>query len=186
MADQAQYDAAREARRRRRAEKLAAIGRAPTYLFPRQSRLFGWSLIAASVLWLAMVGLYMTGARQTFSPGLLATHHASLDASCEQCHETGRNVVTVRCERCHDTSFEDRLLHTSHTALGKGEASAPDVTRGVGCVTCHRDHQGRDFATVQVPDAECAACHRPISSLAGHPEFAAVAAGSSASAGMIF
>ena len=53
---------------------------------------------------------------------------------------------------------------------GHGGSGSP---RGrIACVTCHREHEGRDFDATAMTDAQCQACHaEPFEGFAGHPPF---------------
>ena len=65
-------------------------------------------------------------------------------------------------------------------------ALVPDAYRGAGpdpaasghgpiaCVTCHRDHEGRDFDATAVTDAQCQVCHaEAFAGFSAHPPFSA-------------
>ena len=42
----------------------------------------------------------------------------------------------------------------------------------IACVACHREHEGRDFATTAMSDTQCQACHaEAFEGFAGHPPF---------------
>ena len=92
----------------------------------------------------------------------------------------------MRCERCHDPSGSDRLTHAAHVLLGSGDIrkaeTAEDdrvrrpVTRSIAA--CER-------RCAAVDDRECATCHT-FSTLATHPEFAAVRAQATAGVGLKF
>ena len=102
------------------------------------------------------------------SRGPLTNAHAAWDTQCEACHvpfqpvsgdaKSARLLATfgigpghpkdasasVRCEQCH--------AGPPHNPAAKAEST-------VGCATCHRDHQGRDFSLVNLADSNCTSCH---------------------------
>jgi hypothetical protein len=94
------------------------------------------------------------------SRGPLANPHASLDNQCDACHTPYRpisgdpwvsnvlgGVAEQKCVTCHHGP--------KHHPNLKDEAV-------LGCVVCHKDHQGRDFSMVRVDDATCARCHTDL------------------------
>lgn len=131
--------------------------------------------------------------RLRYSHGPVARVHAAWDARCEACHSAfqpiGQDAWTAKvglsskeadgkCRSCH--AVED---HHAKTQKLNDPAS-------VACAACHRDHQGREFSLVRLPDSDCTSCHRDLknhtqsgasrlpnvaSLVKDHPEFALVA-----------
>jgi hypothetical protein len=160
--------------------------RAKGYVFPsRERRVLWFSLAVAAVLALGMIGAYFAGVRQTLSPGNVASMHARIDIKCAQCHDEGNEVAAVRCERCHDSSGSDRLTHAAHVLIGTGDARKAEAAGETACATCHVEHRGVSATLKAVDDRECATCHN-FSTLARHPEFAAIRAQATAGVGMKF
>lgn len=142
------------------------------------------SAIAAVALAVILIGGHLVGARTTLSPGSVTGGHGNIDASCEQCHTTGRGVANVRCQRCHDPSSAGRLTASAHVLFGSGDprkaAAAPDLA----CARCHVEHKGRRASISAVPDIQCARCH--FGTLRRHPEFAVLKASTAEAPGMNF
>jgi hypothetical protein len=143
-------------------------------VFPSNDRrlLYG-SLLAGALVVVGALGLYAVGARQTLSPGDVASHHARIDLKCAQCHTSGKGVEPSRCERCHDPSSTGRLEHAAHVWSGSGDLLKGDKAEVLNCAQCHSDHQGRTAVLTKVNDLECASCHG-FRSFKNHPEFDAV------------
>ena len=160
--------------------------RAKTYVFPSRERRVLWiSLAVAAVVAVGMIAAYFAGVRQTLSPGDVASMHARIDIKCAQCHEEGNEVAAVRCERCHDPSGSDRLTHAAHVLLGTGDVRKAEGAEETTCASCHTEHRGVEASLRAVDDRECATCHT-FSTLAAHPEFAAVRAQATAGVGIKF
>jgi hypothetical protein len=142
------------------------------------------SAIAAAAVAVILVAGHLVGLRGTLSPGTVTGAHGSIDASCEQCHTTGRGVSNVRCQRCHDPASAGRLTASAHVLFGSGDprkaAAAPDLV----CATCHVEHKGRRASISAVPDIQCAQCH--FGTLRRHPEFAVLRASTAEAPGMNF
>jgi hypothetical protein len=160
--------------------------RAKSYVYPSRRRTVLWgSIVAALVIVVGSIAAYFAGARQTLSPGDVASHHARVDLKCAQCHDEGNAVAAVRCERCHDPSGSDRLTQAAHVLLGSGDIRKAENAEDTACATCHTEHRGLNASLRAVDDRECAACHN-FASLARHPEFAAVRAQATAGVGIKF
>jgi hypothetical protein len=66
--------------------------------------------------------------------------------SCTNCHSLTSSTET-KCAACHTTeAFAATIIK-------------PHVDAGVGCVTCHAEHQGSEFSPAQAALATCTACH---------------------------
>jgi hypothetical protein len=139
----------------------------------RNRRLLFASILAGAAVAVGSIGLYVSGARQSLSPGDVASHHARIDLKCAQCHAAGAGVEPLRCERCHDPVATGRLLQSAHVLLGGGDSRLADRADTLNCAQCHTDHRGRAALLRDVNDLECATCHT-FRSLQGHPEFAAI------------
>lgn len=130
------------------------------------------SLLPAAALLL----VFTLPAAAQISPGDLAEPHSRLEgvSNCVKCHELGKGPSDRLCLDCHreiDQGLrEERGYH--HRLMTGGEAS---------CVSCHTDHNGREFQLVHWPegrdrfdhaltgyrlagahaDLTCRQCHRP-------------------------
>ncbi len=129
--------------------------------------------------------------RTAFSPGPTSSPHTLATFDCVQCHREGRHVEDVRCERCHDPDLSARLSQTAHVFTGTGDLQRAFAASPVACATCHAEHRGAEIRLADVNDRECGTCHRgdpdastSLSSLARHPEFALVLAGTEAGTGL--
>lgn len=160
--------------------------RSKGYIFPSRSRkVLWWSLGISGLAVVTLVGGYFGGTRRTLSPGTVASHHTRVDLKCAQCHEPGNEVVALRCERCHDPSGSERLTHSAHVLLGSGDIRKAENADETACATCHTEHRGLTASLSAVDDRECATCHS-FSTLARHPEFAAVRAQATSGIGLKF
>jgi hypothetical protein len=78
-----------------------------------------------------------------FSPGPLNKAHANLEglSNCTRCHVAGGQLSPRRCLDCH-AELKERVAKSRgyHGLLPPADRDA--------CNTCHREHQGRDFALV--------------------------------------
>ncbi|MGQ0735148.1 MAG: cytochrome c3 family protein [Acidobacteriota bacterium] len=167
-------------------EGTARDARSKGYVFPSRGRTLLWgSLAAAGAAVVVLIGGYAVGVRQTLSPGDVASYHARIDVKCAQCHDTGNEVASLRCERCHDPSGSDRLTHGAHVFMSTGDLRRAENAGETTCATCHTEHKGLVASLSAVDDRECGTCHM-FSTLARHPEFAAVRAGATAGVGLKF
>src|SRR5438067_144536 len=156
------------------------------YIFPRGGRRsLRLAAIGGAAIAIAVAALYFVGFKRVSSPGPVASSHSPIEARCEQCHDVGKSATDVRCERCHDPGGADRFTHAGHVLFGSGDPHKAAAAPAVSCVPCHTDHRGRNVAVKTVDDRDCGSCHT-FSSLARHPEFAAVQAKISTGAGLSF
>jgi len=159
--------------------------RSMRYIMPaRGGRLTLWSVVGAAVALVVAAGLYASGFHSVASPGRVASAHATLDARCTTCHQTGHAVTETRCERCHDPLDAHRLDTRAHAALGGGAANAAYM-KDVPCASCHTEHRGRRVDLTRVADRSCTSCHA-FGSFKSHPEIAVVRAKKEADPGLDF
>jgi hypothetical protein len=96
---------------------------------------------------LALVALTPSAARgQLLSPGRLSAGHADLEGvrRCTECHQLGeRGVANAKCLACH-TLVRDRVARNAGYHAGVADRN---------CADCHKDHFGRDFATIRLDTA---------------------------------
>ncbi len=87
----------------------------------------------------------VVGARAQISPGPLSQVHSFLDGptNCMKCHDFAKRPPEYKCLDCHQeirTRLEEnRGLHPS--LVGNDRT-------GRSCVSCHSDHNGRNFSIV--------------------------------------
>ena len=80
------------------------------------------------------------------SPGELAKAHANLEglSNCTQCHELGQHIDGQKCLDCHQ-EIDVRIK------ANRGfHASVQDTS----CITCHSDHNGRNFNMIRWPEED--------------------------------
>ncbi len=81
---------------------------------------------------------------QLFSPGKLARPHAHLEGlkQCTQCHPSGGKLSEDLCLKCHE-EIRTRVDKKSgyHGRLNSNDRA---------CEKCHHDHQGLDFAMIEL------------------------------------
>ena len=78
-----------------------------------------------------------------FSPGDLSRAHAHLEGTtnCARCHEVGKEISGRKCLACHTEIA---------AALRRAGGFHATVTRTSTCVTCHKEHLGREARTTTV------------------------------------
>jgi hypothetical protein len=152
----------------------------PSPLFPKSGRRsgkaqFNWTpttdLVsrwpAAFFTWAAIiVGATSVAAAywysNAFSPGPLSKAHATsqltpstlgppiavaaVNGSCTSCHALKGNM-NERCAACHQTE------------AFKATVIKPHVAAGIGCASCHAEHNGADFDATNAALATCTTCH---------------------------
>lgn len=120
--------------------------------------------------WLVLLGLpifwfveYGLRGDNRYTPGLLATPHATWEASCQACHvdatplggktwlaaigavARGGHAADSQCQTCHSGP--------PHHAKLKDEP---------GCASCHVEHLGRQADLKRVANDQCTHCHRDL------------------------
>jgi len=149
----------------------------PSPLFPRAGRRsgkaqFNWTpttdLIAhwpaAFFTWgVILVAIGSVGAAywytNAFAPGVLSKAHAvsqlsvtpaiaiaANNGSCTTCHAL-KGKMDERCASCHNTE------------AFKATVIKPHVAAGIGCASCHAEHQGAEFDAKEAALASCTTCH---------------------------
>jgi pSer/pThr/pTyr-binding forkhead associated (FHA) protein len=149
----------------------------PSPLFPRSQRragkaAFNWTPTtdlkshwpASFFLWGAIVvGLVSVAAAywyaSAYAPAPVARAHARSELSifppiavkanansCTSCHSFSGSME-VNCSQCHDAqAFVATVIQ-------------PHATAGVGCVSCHAEHQGTEFRPAEAALLTCTECH---------------------------
>ena len=149
----------------------------PSPLFPRSQRragkaAFNWTPTtdlkshwpASFFLWGAIVvGLVSVAAAywyaSAYAPAPVARAHARLELSifppiavkanansCTSCHSFSGSME-ANCSQCHDAqAFVATVIQ-------------PHATAGVGCVSCHAEHQGTEFKPAEAALLTCTECH---------------------------
>ena len=99
------------------------------------------ALVVAVVVMLALAG---RAHAQLMSPGPLSAAHASIDGDshCDDCHQSGKQVVAARCLACH---------RDLGARLDAGTGLHGRQYRGKPCEECHVEHIGRKAKLVRWP-----------------------------------
>jgi hypothetical protein len=122
----------------------------------------GW--IASGIDWKNPTDWKATdGNSQLANHGMLARVHAAWDQKCDACHAPfepvdGRNLFAP--DPSPENRPGDQLCMSCHAAPKHHEAAEPSEVKA--CAGCHRDHQGRDFSLVRLPDSDCTSCHKDL------------------------
>jgi hypothetical protein len=161
-------------KRKREAGKLAAdsplkpkakrrLGKAQFNWYPTRDLQFSWPTALFS--WGAIiVTLLAVGAtfifKDAYSPGPLSSPHSRRDLSitpaiaknannstCTTCH-AAKSPMNQNCASCHSTSAFNSNVSDIHMKVG------------LTCVSCHSEHNGRDFRPRLVANVACTGCHR--------------------------
>ncbi len=131
--------------------------------------------------WLGFIGLTLglgysgwlvsdQGKAHVSTGPLSRAHHAWNDTGCDHCHTP---YLPIRL---------DSLWGSAHATIAKNnqkcngschslpghfvDATLPDIAAGVSCSQCHREHLGFDRNLVEVPDSDCAQCHKSLERVA--------------------
>ncbi len=116
---------------------------------------FTWALIivgASSVV----AAYWYTNA---FSPGPLSKVHATSQLALSPPIAVAANSGS--CTSCHALkgSMDERCAGCHNTEAFKATVIKPHIASGIGCVTCHAEHKGADFAATDAALATCTSCH---------------------------
>ena len=154
------------------------------YYFKHAHGMRRWRLLlsaalpVAALLWVS--ALAFGGSRTAYSAGPVSSAHAFAEMRCEVCHTAASATAGFRA---HTT---DKACLTCHDA----PEHAPNMTPAQPCATCHQEHRGR-VQIAKIDDGFCVDCHGNLKTThgdpkiaknvgafpQGHPEFAAVKAG---------
>jgi hypothetical protein len=161
-------------KRKREAGKLASdsplkpkakrrLGKAQFNWYPTRdlqfswpTALFSWGAIIVTVLAVGATFIF----KDAYSPGPLSTPHSRRDFSiapaiaknvnnstCTTCH-AAKAPMNQNCASCHTTSAFNSNVSDIHMKVG------------LTCVSCHSEHNGRDFRPRLVANVACTGCHR--------------------------
>lgn len=129
-------------------------------LRPWPFSIFIWAIVLIAVISVAAAFWYT----QAFSPAPVSQPHAQSALvhqtprtaianktnanSCTTCH-TVKGSMEASCASCHQTTAFDAVLTgiPAHTEAG------------IGCNSCHAEHQGADFRPAEAALKMCATCH---------------------------
>lgn len=91
-------------------------------------------------LYIVVALTYVNDTHAQFSPGNLSRVHEHLEGTqnCTQCHEIGREISGAKCRDCH-TEIQGLLKKQRGYHAAHAEKS---------CVSCHKEHLGRNARTV--------------------------------------
>ncbi|MEO8434760.1 MAG: FHA domain-containing protein [Pyrinomonadaceae bacterium] len=150
----------------------------PSTLFPRGQRRsgkgqFNWvptsdlkrKWPASFFIWaIVIVGLTSVGAAfwyaDAFAPAPVSSAHAT--ARFTHVPPIAVRPVANSCTSCHSLSGTvEQKCSSCHQAQGfAATVIKPHQDAGIGCVTCHSEHQGADFKPREAAFMTCTACHR--------------------------
>ena len=102
--------------------------------------------IYVAVVVVTLLGFENDAALAQLSPGELATAHAKLEglSNCTQCHELGKHISNGKCLDCHNEIRTRVEIQAGYHA----------TVRDSACVTCHSDHNGRNFEMIRWPNED--------------------------------
>ena len=120
-----------------------------------QVSFFLWSAIAVGLLSLATAYWY-AGA---YAPGPVARAHYQTELSVFPPIAIKANANS--CTNCHSFSGSmERNCSGCHNAEGfVATVIEPHAAAGVGCLSCHAEHRGREFNAAEAALGTCTECH---------------------------
>lgn len=114
-----------------------------------------WGTVIVGVLSVAAACWYANA----YTPAPVSSSHARTELaifppiankpngdSCTNCHSFSGNME-AKCAGCHNSEAFVATVIKPHAAAG------------IGCVSCHSEHQGSDFRPGQAALATCTSCH---------------------------
>ena len=123
--------------------------------FSWPSALFSWGAIIVTVLAVSATYIF----KDAYSPGPLSSPHFRSDlsitpaiaknannSSCTTCH-AAKAPMNQNCASCHTTTAFNSNVSDIHIKVG------------LTCVSCHSEHNGRDFRPRLVANVACTNCH---------------------------
>jgi hypothetical protein len=128
---------------------------------PWRSSVFIWGAIIIATISVMAAFWYA----KAFSPGAISQPHAQASLV----HATPATAIAIQpnagaCTTCHAINAS---LETNCASCHQTEAFAASISgipahakAGIGCVTCHTEHEGADFRPAEVALNMCAKCHQ--------------------------
>lgn len=106
--------------------------------------------------------------------GLAATEAEKImSEKCSACHEWGEDALNPHALPGETLERLSRALREDPGEASLSNRMGPpmDAMGRVACVSCHREHQGRDFELAALDDSQCQSCHTAVfaSFGEGHP-----------------
>jgi hypothetical protein len=104
-----------------------------------------------------------------YSPGAVATVHATWGANCSSCHDAdgrggfSRSVSDGACLKCHDGPIH----HPNQTTMIGSDRNGH--TFAGSCASCHVEHRGH-AALVASSNLTCLQCHADLSGKTSHTQ----------------
>ncbi|MCI0460753.1 MAG: cytochrome c3 family protein [Gemmataceae bacterium] len=140
-------------------------GRIPLNYFRKPNRLERWKnrlavgALVVAVAWPLLRFVRRNEGRTDYMRGPVAQAHAFIEADCHRCHVpftpiSGPSLAKDVFGSSHSSSVKCRECH-----MKDGGPHHTSQDREPACASCHRDHQGRNFSLVRVPDSDCTQCH---------------------------
>lgn len=116
---------------------------------------FIWGAVMVGVLSVAAAYWYANA----YAPAPVSRSHA-LD-QMEMAPPIATRANADSCTTCHSLtgSMEGKCAACHNTEAFVATIIKPHVAAGVGCISCHAEHQGSDFDPAQAALATCTECH---------------------------
>ncbi len=143
-------------------------GRIPLNYFRQPNRLERWKnrlavgALVVAVAWPLLGLVRRNEGRTDYMRGPVIQVHAWFEPDCNRCHDpftkiNGPSLAQGVFGSAHSSSL---LCRECHMKDGGPHHQIQD--REPACASCHRDHQGRNFSLVRVPDSDCTQCHADL------------------------
>ena len=116
---------------------------------------FTWAVILVAAGSVAAAYWY----KNAFAPGPLSKAHAVSQLSMTPAIAVAPNNGS--CTTCHGLKgkMDERCAGCHNTEAFKATVIKPHVAAGIGCASCHAEHQGAEFDAKEGALASCTACH---------------------------
>ncbi len=140
--------------------------RVPLDYLRRRDPLERWKLwltlaaLAAAVIYAASG--WGRGGQLRYSPGRLATAHATWDERCEACHVPYRRMRDGSWFSSPDAPAEERDARCKTCHKAPQHHATEDPAEIHACASCHMEHHGRDAQLTHVSDHQCVRCHENL------------------------
>lgn len=135
----------------------ARINWRPTNDLARSWRfsIFTWSFVIIALGAFVAFKLYP----QTFAPNQLSSAHAR--SSFSNSEPVANQLNKNSCTTCHNLTgnIENSCLQCHQAEAFHGQNTRAHAEAGIGCTSCHFEHQGSDFEPRLAAFQTCAACH---------------------------
>jgi len=128
-------------------------------------------IIGASLALFVFLSAAIMGVdRPIFLPSHVSGAHERFVAGCDACHEKWKGPTEKRCMTCHEEALSGDT-HSKEKLSDPVRAVIPVAMKGIGCVSCHREHMPGAKEGYTGPDNFCVTCHKPGSLNHRHVSF---------------